>query len=472
MMDCHFKIKPMQNNSSAYRLLHEGTLALARAERAGMRIDMEYCERVQGELGERIETLEKEFYSTKFFRRWQHSQKSKINIDSGQQLASYLYHTLKLTPPASTESGKGSADEESLGSFDIPELNLLLKIRKLKKVKSTYMEAFMREQVNGYIHPSFNLHLPTTYRSSSDHPNFQNMPKRDKETMKLVRNALFPRPGHQLMEIDTSGMEVRIAACYHKDPVMLKYIFNPTTDMHGDMAQQLFKVKKFNKSLPEHYVLRQAAKNGFVFPQFYGDYYVNCAKNLVVNWGKLTEGEWKKGEGISMPGGSFLSDHLISQGIKSFSQFLEHVRTVEKDFWGNRFMKYAQWKERWYKSYLKSGYVDMFTGFRCQGVMSRNDCINYPVQGAAFHCLLWAFIETDLLLRMNKMKSRLIGQIHDSLVLDVHPDEVNWVVYEINKIFTEKLPAAWEWIIVPIEVEVDLAPVDGSWAEMKEYKIQ
>ena len=122
----------------------------------------------------------------------------------------------------------------------IPELDNLLRIRKLKKVRDTYLEGFLREQVNGYIHPFFNLHLVRTYRSSSDHPNFQNIPKRDKEAMNIVRRAIFPRPGHQLLELDYSGLEVRIAACYHKDKTMLRYIGDPHSDMHGDMAKQIF----------------------------------------------------------------------------------------------------------------------------------------------------------------------------------------------------------------------------------------
>ena len=60
--------------------------------------------------------------------------------------------------------------------------------------------------------------------------------------MNMCRKALFPRPGHQLLEADFSGLEVRIAACYHKDKTMVKYITDPTTDMHGDMAKQIFMI--------------------------------------------------------------------------------------------------------------------------------------------------------------------------------------------------------------------------------------
>ena len=71
--------------------------------------------------------------------------------------------------------------------------------------------------------------------------------------MKTTRKALYPRPGHQLLEVDYSGLEVRIAACYHKDPVMLKYI-NTGYDMHADMAAQIFMIDDFDKHKPDDHV--------------------------------------------------------------------------------------------------------------------------------------------------------------------------------------------------------------------------
>src|SRR5690606_24846764 len=155
---------------------------------------------------------------------------------------------------------------------------------------------FIREQHNGYLHPSFNLHLVRTHRSSSDRPNFQNIPKRDKESLKICRRALLPRPGHLLMEADFAALEVMISACYHKDPVMLEYLHDKKSEMHLDMAKQIFRFDSMDKSIPSHYQLRQGAKNGFVFPQFYGDYYGNNARSLC-EWAKLPQGKWKPGMG-------------------------------------------------------------------------------------------------------------------------------------------------------------------------------
>lgn len=808
----------------AYQLFHNGILALCRAEQQGIRVDIDYIKNKKEQLTRKIDRLETTFQDSKFYRHWEHSKKGKVNIYSNQQLSHFLYNVKKIAPPKETVSGQGATDEDALKSLDIPELNNLLKIRKLKKIRDTYLDAFLREQVDGYIHPFFNLHLVRTYRScvaegtpilvtrdfisnpkgipieqvkagdyvycfdnnlkpsiqkvlwagktghrevirihysvkggggkgyldvtpehkirlidgsyveaknltgdfrtekeskhlpkirvlsckrvadqlrftghlingnglfehrmiyekfigpltkedvihhkngnhldhsitnlkklilethsryhskrvseeikqirikalndnrwkikyktgfenknslalskytcykllciaggnivkvphdyesfkkylkfygidyfqvklrfdrngtyiwrkqlqklsklgratvssilginyykllklyklynlpierqwanqfgefkpgnhiitkiekikkivdvydleienfhnfianeicvhnSSDSPNFQNIPKRDEEAMLIVRKALYPRPGYQLLEVDFSGLEVRIAACYHKDSTMLKYIKDPTTDMHRDMAIQIFKLDDFVKGT--HDVLRQAAKNGFVFPEFYGDYYVNCASNMACGWLKLPNGTWSAGQGIQI-NGVYASDHMISKGLSSLSKFEKHVKTIEDDFWFNRFKEYAEWKERWYKVYKKYGYIDLLTGFRCSGVMSKNEVINTPVQGAAFHCLLWSFIEMDRLLIEQKLDTKLIGQIHDSMILDVNPAELDTIVALVRRVTCIDLPKAWTWINVSLDVEIEMCAVDDSWAEKTKMK--
>ena len=408
---------------------------------------------------------ERKIKGTKFYRHWAHTTTGEVNIHSNAQLATFLYKTKKIKPPRTTTSGQGSTDEETLKDLGIPELNDIIQIRKLKKNRDTYLESFRREQVNGYIHPSFNLHLVRTFRSSSDRPNFQNIPIRDKESMRLTRGALFPRPGHQLLEIDYSGLEVRIATCYHEDPTMLQYI-RDDYDMHADMASQIFMIDPFDRSIPELDHLRNAAKNGFVFPEFYGDYFGNCAQSLACRWGELPNGKWGEFDGVRIPGAK-LGGHMIYNGIKSLSQFTKHVKEIEYDFWDNRFPDYAKWKDHWWKEYQRNGFIKMKTGFTCSGVMGRNDCINYPVQGAAFHCLLWSFIELDRIMCQEGWRSRLIGQIHDSIIMDVHPDELEMVLRIARRVTCEDLPKAWPWINVPLEVDAEICDIDASWADKK-----
>ncbi len=448
----------------AYELLHKGSLALLRAENAGIRVDMEYLEHKIRKMRNQIGFLDQKFKDSKFYKHWARSQDKEPNPNSTVQLRTFLYETRKLKPPKQTEKGHGSVDKESLAALKIPELDMLLEMRQLKK-NTDYLLGFQREQTDGWLHPNFNLHLVRTFRSSSDHPNFQNIPKRDKEAMKLTRRALFPRPGHQLLEVDYGALEVRIAACYHKDPVMLKYL-REGFDLHEDMTKQIFRINDFDKHRTDHAYLRSAVKNGFVFPEFYGDYFGNCAEYLACDWGHLPKGRWKDDHGVPFGEGR-LGEHMLRNNFRNLSDFVDHIEQIEEDFWGKRFKVYARWKERWWHQYQKTGYVDLLTGFRCQGLMSKNDAINYPVQGAAFHCLLWSFIQLDAELN-EKWESRIIGQIHDAIVLDVYPAELPALVQKIRDITTLKLPEAWPWIIVPLDVEFEYCDIDAPWSEKKE----
>jgi DNA polymerase-1 len=453
----------------AYNLLHEGVLAFARAEQQGFRVDLEAVKQKKAHIARKIQRFEDKFKETDFFKEWQRSSSKNVNINSHKELKDFLYKVKKLHPPKTTESGLGSTDEESLKQLGIPELDLLLEKVRFKKPFDV-LSGFEREQVNTYIHPFYHLHFVTTYRSSSSDPNFQNIPKRDEEVMQLCRSVLYPRPEHQLMEIDFSGLEVKIATAYHKDSTMIKYLMEGY-DMHSDMAKQLFIMDKFDKSNDAHGVLRYATKNGFVFPEFYGDYWKNCAASLACQWGKLPKGKWTRGQGIELDTAAFtLSDHLIAKGINSLSAFEEHVKKIEKDFWENRFPEYAEWKDRWWNAYQKYGYIDMYTGFRCSGVMDRKEAINYPVQGSAFHCNLWSFIQLDKLMQKEKWNTKLIGQIHDSILLDVHPDELKYVSEIAHDITTKQLPKAWTWINVPLEVDAEICEVDRPWSEKKKFK--
>jgi DNA polymerase I-like protein with 3'-5' exonuclease and polymerase domains len=465
------KINP--KTKEAYNLLHNGILALARAEQNGIRVDVDYIEHQKVVLTRKINRLENEFKETSFFKHWEHTTGGKVNINSDQQLSHFLYSVKKIKPPKFTTSGKGAVDEEALKQLNIPELNILLEQSKIKRLRDVNLDGFAREQVDGYIHPMFNLHLVKTFRSSSNSPNFQNIPIRDEESMQVVRQALYARPGHLLLEVDFKGIEVSVNASINKDPTLVKYQKNPKSDMHGDMAKQIFMLNKLDKSIPAHKVLRYAAKNGFVFPQFYGDYYKNNAVGLC-DWAKLPQRHWHSEEGLEIGGflPEYLSDHLINKGIKSFSAFTDHLKDIEYDFWNNRFPVYAEWKNRWWKIYQRNGYFDTPTGFRCSGIMGKNDATNYPAQGSAFHCLLWSFITLTNISIQEHWDSRLIGQIHDSMIWDVHPPELAHLVETVKQVTSVELLKHWDWICVPMNVEYESCEVDQPWSTKKEFELK
>lgn len=451
----------------AYDLFHEGVLAFCRAEQVGMHVDLDYCARQIDILDNRIQKLEGDIRSSQFGRHWGHSVKGAVNLNSNQQLSHFLYTIQKRTPAGYTDAGNPATDEQALSALDVPELDMLIEMRKLAKVRDTYLGAFVREQVRGVIHPFFNLHLVRTFRSSSDHPNFQNIPKRDEEATKICRSALFPRLGNQFLSMDYGGIEVRQACIYTEDQKLIYDVLHG--DMHRDMAIELYMLDDLDKHHKGESKLRQGGKNGFVFPQFYGDYWGGCAPNLI-RWAKLAHLR------DDTPAIVHLQDKGLikldkSGNVVNISAFEAHVKKVEESFWNERYKTYSQWKDKAWKDYQKRGYLDMLSGFRCSGVMSKKDVTNYPFQGTAFHCLLWSFIEIDRRIREQEMDARLVSQIHDEITADVPPKELARMMEMVVQVSTQDIRTHWKWITIPLEVEAELAKVDESWGARKFFPL-
>lgn len=445
------------NTKAAYQLFHDGALALSQVEQTGIRIDVDYCKRAIAHMTKQMTEVENKIKTSKMWKLWRRKYGENAKLTATEQLAHVLFKLMGVEPTKTTASGRASVDEESLSSLKIKEVNLILHLRKMQKACGTYLQALVRETVDGFLHPTFDLHTAKTFRSSSSHPNFQNIPIRDPGVSKLVRRAFIPRKGRHLVEIDYGKLEVCINACYNQDPVLIEYIRDKTQDMHRDMAAQCYKAPTMQVSKD----MRYCGKNNFVFPEFYGDYFVNCAGHL---WGSVSQMK------LQLVNGTPLRKHLKKQGLSTYKKFEHHIQQVEKDFWGRRFKVYAEWKEDWYDQYCEQGYFDTLTGFHCGGLMKRNEVINYPAQGSAFHCLLWSLIELMKELKRYKMKSLVIGQIHDNIVSDVVPDELDDFLALVYEICCKRLPKAWDWITVPLEVDAEVTPVDGSWHEKKEVK--
>ena len=453
----------------AYDLLHDGILALQRAESVGLRLDLDYCERKNRSLTKQIMYLEKKFAESELGVLWKRTHRGNTNHGSGDQLAHLLYKVMKIKSTKLTTGGsRGSTDEDTLKKLGIPELDHFLKVSKLKKLRDTYLGSFLREQVDGVIHPNFNLHLVKTFRPSTDHPNFANVPKRDYESMKLCRGAIFPRIGHQFLSGDFSGIEVKMACCYAEDPRLIKDV--NAGDMHLDMAVEIFKLDGLDKGHKGEGRLRQGAKNGFVFPQFYGDYWGNNVPSLL---------EWAKES--TLKNGKTAWEHLQNKklivldkngNIKNKAAFEKHVQQVEDNFWNVRYKVYSRWKKKWWAQYQKRGYIEMFTGFRCGGaVMRQNECNNAAFQGSAFHCLLWTIIELDRIQQYRGWDSRIVNQVYDEIMVDAAPAETKKVARQIVKTATKDLPEHWPWIIVPLGIDIESGGVDEAWNAKNESEL-
>ena len=254
--------------------------------------------------------------------------------------------------------------------------------------------------------------------------------------------------------VKNSAVEVRAAAFYTKDPVLIAYIKDPKTDMHRDTAADLFLLDPDNVTSD----IRFYAKNGFVFPEFYGSYYVSTAKSL---WAEVPKLKTKEGRP--------LIDHLRSEKITTHKAFEEHVKQVEKEYW-KKFKVFKKWQEQAFMKFAESGIIDTFFGFRMGGYLGKNEIINYRFQATAFHCLLWSIIEIAKELKKNILKTKTIGQVHDNGIYDLVPEEEEEVKRIIYDISTQRLRKEFSWIIVPLEIELEITQVNESWYYKKEIK--
>ena len=463
------------NRKEGYELLHEGVVELSRVEANGIRIDTELLDQTKLDLKAKIKSITEELQQDEVWVNWRKRFGQNRNLTSLKQLSKVLSLDLGmeleyLEKKAHMKEANAKMDSEALSKIDHPFITLYGRMLKYEKALGTFLKGIEMEVVDGRLHPVFNLHTARTYRSSSDSPNFQNLPVRDKEIAKIIRSLFVPTEGYCLVENDFKGIEVSLSSCYHHDKNFISYITSPGKDMHRDMAAQLYLMNPEQVSKEARY----GAKNKFVFPQFYGDFYVSCARSL---WEWIGQGELKG------PFGEDLYEHLRDQGITHLGacdpevdpdvdSFEYHVQQVERDFWDNRFQQYGRWRKEWYREYLEKGYFDLLTGFRIHGSFRRNSVVSYPVQGSAFHCLLWTLIHVNKSLRKYRMKSKVVGQIHDSLIGDVHPKELRDYLSIVEEITTVKLRKQFDWLVVPLVIEYEMSGVDKSWYEKREFQFE
>jgi DNA polymerase-1 len=453
------------------QLVFDGTIAFADAEATGFRFAKEEAQEQYDILGKKIEHLQKRAETGQVYAKMRQLYGTKANMGSGDQLAEVLYNHMGYKPLQLTKSEKrGSVDEEALTRINLPEIRDILEVGKLEKIRETYLGGFIREvSEDGYLHYMINLHTTRSGRSSSEDPNIQNVPVREPRANRICRGVLYPSLGRQIMEGDFASIEVCIAAVYCKDPNLISYVTDPSTDMHGDTAKELWFLKYVNKKEPSHKHLRYSSKNGFVFPQFYGSYYANCALNMAGQVSLPQEGKWKETDGLVLPEGHHLGEHMIANNIRSYEDFVEHVKQVEDDFWNKRFKVYTEWKEKTWRKYQREGKLETYTGFSFVDVMTRNECLNRQIQCTAFHCLLWLYVKMWKQAKEEGWKTKMIGQIHDSILFDTVPQELPHIVTTMRK-YVDDLPNEWTWISVPLSTEVEVSPVDRPWSEKEEWK--
>lgn len=453
------------NRIDGYNLIHRGAIALAEVEANGMRIDVAYLDRAIAETAARIENLQEKLRGCDEYRLQRRRYGTDTNIGSRDQLAAVLFEDLEHKPLSTTETGRPQLDETVLEKIGSKYTRGFLRLEKLNKLHSTYLLGVRREVEGEFLHTFFGLHLVRSYRGQSDSPNLQNIPIRDPIQGKIIRQAFIPRPGHAIVEIDYSGIEVRVACALSGDEKLTYDTLHG--DMHRDMAAECYMLETAEVMKP----VRQSAKGGFVFAEFYGDWYKQVTLNL---WEGIERYH------LTTPSGGSLYDHLASKGVAARGAcdpkrdpvkgtFEAHIKAVEDRFWNKRFKTYHEKRRFWVEEYKRRGHVDIVTGFRCQGPMTKNQVMNYKIQGPAFHCLLWSLTKLISEIRRRRMGAKVTGQIHDSIIADVPLEELDDYLVLAHDITTKQLREEWDWITLPFEIEAEASSV--NWHEKKGVKI-
>lgn len=403
---------PLLKDNNLYNLAGRIEFPLIRVlenmERTGINIDVNYLKNFSSELQSLLTDYTKKIYL---------SARSEFNINSTKQLQQILFENLRLQPTKKTKTGF-STDAQSLENMvnEHEIIPLLINYRQVQKLKSTYTDA-LPELINkntGRLHTSFNQTVTSTGRLSSTNPNLQNIPIRT-ELGKEIRKAFIAADkNYCILSADYSQIELRIMAGICKDPGLVK-AFNEGKDIHQSTAAQVFMVPLEEVTSD----MRRKAKE--------------------VNFGILY--------GIGAFG---LSTRLgIPQG---------HAKEIIETYF-KKFTNVKEFIENSIEKARTNGYAETLLGRRryLPNINSKNRAVrqfeervatNMPIQGTAADLIKIAMIEINEAIELKGFRSRMLLQVHDELVFDVHKEELK----EFQQMVIEKMESAMD-INVPLKVE-------------------
>jgi DNA polymerase-1 len=358
-----------------------------------------------------------------------------FNIASPRQLRQVLFDELKLPTHRRTGiTGEASTNQETLERLadlghELPKK--ILEHRQLAKLRGTYVDA-LPDLVNprtGRVHASFNQTVAATGRLSSSDPNLQNIPVR-RELGRQIRQAFLPAAGWTLLTADYSQIELRLLAHFTGDPD-LKRAFAEDRDIHASVAAQVFGVPEKEVTADQ----RRMAKT--------------------VNFGVVY--------GISPRG----------LGARLGMSWDEAARFIDAYF--ARYPKIAQYQKRLLDRCRRDHYVGTILGRRREitGIrpgstyqqrnQAEREAINMELQGSAADLIKMAMLNIHRRIRVEGLRARMLLQIHDELVFEVHPSDLKRAATLVNQEMTTALP-----LDVPIKVDLAAGP---NWLDVEELRL-
>jgi DNA polymerase-1 len=392
---------------------------LLRMEQAGVRIDSAVLGEMSTRLAVDIDNLAERIYRDSGHR---------FNINSPKQLGDVLFNKMLLPKPMKYGKGKVVSTaqdvlEELAEHHGVPAL--VLEYRQLAKLKSTYIDSLPQlTDAMGRIHTTFNQVGTATGRLSSTNPNLQNIPIRT-ALGREIRAAFIPAPGNVLMSADYSQIELRLMAHFSQDPLLLD-AYRTGKDIHALTASEVFGVDM--ASMDKETRARAKAVN---FGIVYGISPFGLAAQLNIDQKTAKtyiETYFDRYKGVQR----FIKETL--EGVRrdqSVKTYFGRIRPIPD---------------------IQSRNPNM-RGF------AERTAINTPLQGTAADLIKLAMLRIDQLIRDRKLKSQMTLQVHDELLFDVVPEEVE----ELQLLVKQEMEHVAEFSI-PIVAEVG---VGKNWRDMK-----
>lgn len=384
------------------------TYILYEMEQRGIRVNKQELKDYGEKLGTRIGTLEKEIHTL---------AGEEFNINSPKQLGVILFEKLELPFAKKTKTGYStSADilEKLKGEYEI--VDKILEYRQLAKLKSTYAEGlsnFINEQ-DGRIHGRFNQTITATGRLSSTEPNLQNIPIR-MEIGREIRKVFIPREGYVFLDADYSQIELRVLAHVSKDESLID-AYNQGKDIHRITASEVFHTP-FDEVTAKQRSDAKAVNFGIV----YGISSFGLGQDLHIS--KKEAEAYIDKYFATYPGIKSFLDNAVKQGKKngSVTSLMGRIRPIP---------------ELASKNFMQRSFGERIA-------------MNSPIQGTAADIIKVAMVRVSRAMKKLNLKSRLLLQIHDELLVETHPEEIEVVKELLAKEMSEAMNLS-----VPLEVEV------------------
>ena len=392
---------------------------LAAMESKGVRLDIGALKEMSNVLELDLRQTESEIYA---------SAGQSFNISSPKQLGEVLFDKMKLIEkPKKTKTGQYATGEDILSELENSHeiARKILDYRELQKLKSTYVDALplLVSSRTGRIHTSYNQAVAATGRLSSTNPNLQNIPIRTPRGRE-IRKAFVPdNEEFQILSADYSQIELRIMAAFSGDESMIE-AFNQGRDIHATTASKVFKVPL------DEVTSDMRRKSKMVnFGIIYGISAFGLAQRLAIPRSEAGE--------------------IIRAYFEEFPAVKGYMDKVVNDAREKEFVETILGRRRYVPDINSRNQTN-------RGYAERN-AINAPIQGSAADMIKVAMINIHDFIANEKLKSRMILQVHDELVFDAHRDEISLLKEKVDELMRVAIP-------LPVKMETGIG-IGANWLE-------